>query len=120
MIRFVPATQELIERFYGHPQQYTVTAYAVMVDDDPDPKAIGGFIRYRPGIKLLFCDSIESERKSHKLTTLKFAKMLLQVADKNGWVLAALPEDADIIPEAVDTLEHLGFQYNEEQELYLR
>lgn len=120
MIRFVPATQELIERFYGHPQEHTVRAYAVMVDDDPVPKAIGGFIRYRPGMKLLFCDSNEAERKSHKLTTLKFARMLLKVADSNGWTLAALPEDADIIPEAVDTLEHLGFEYDEEQELYIR
>lgn len=116
-MKFVTATPELMRKFYGHDQYKTIQRGFVVVDGD-EPLAVGGFIRYGKDKRFIFVDSNEEARKKNKVTTLKFAKMLVKVAEDEGWTLYAFPEDS--IEEAEKTLLHLGFSYDEEQELYVK
>lgn len=114
-MKIVPATDALVREYYGDAPIPTMRAYVVL--DGDKPIAVGGFIRVRSKLMAIFSESKEGERQRHKLTALKFAKMLLKIADEKGWNLIADP--ACDIETARIFLVHLGFE-PDENGVYIR
>lgn len=106
MITVVPATEALLREFYGDKPWPTMQAWIVM--EDGKPITVGGFLRVRQNMRMLFCDTTDEARMAHKITAVKFTKMLLKIADEHGWTLIADP-DANI-STAPHFLEHFGFK----------
>ncbi len=114
-MRIVPATAELLREYYGETPRLTLRAYVIL--DGEKPVAVGGFIRIAHNYMAVFSESKEDEREKHKVTAVKFAKMLMHIADENRWKLFADP-DCDI-GTAKRFLERLGFRLNDAGE-YVR
>lgn len=115
MKNVVPATKELLREFYGEERLRTLpTMRAYCFMEDGKPAAVTGFIRLRHNVMALFSDADPELRKRYPLSALKLARMMLKIADDNGWTLIS---DADPrIPEAAGFLEHLGFEPGENGE----
>ena len=109
---FVPATESLMRRYpgYNYGSLPTLNAYVVM--DGEEVLALGGFIRVTRGRRVLFSEVLPETLEKHKLTAVKFAKMLMGVADKNGWTLVADPDEN--LEGAERFLHYLGFEPDDE------
>ena len=114
-MKIVPATTALLQQYYGVQHPFTVRAYVVL--DGDEPVGVGGFIRIRHNFMAVFSEAKPGEREKHKKTAVKFAQMLMKIADENEWGLLANP-DCDI-ETAARFLERLGFHRNEHGE-YIR
>ena len=85
--------------------------------DGDKPVGVAGFVRMSRTKMFVFTEAKGDVLANHKITVMKFAKMMLKIADENGWTLVATP-DSDI-PRAEYFLEHLGFEVDENGE-YIR
>lgn len=114
-MKIVPATQQLLSEYYG--VRLPVTTRAFVLLDGDKPVGVAGFLRVSSTVKVIFSEARPEVFEHHKVSVMKLAKMLMQIADANGWTLVADP-DKDI-QSAGKFLEHLGFMPNDDGE-YIR
>jgi hypothetical protein len=100
----IPATPELLECFYGRPQQRTVCALAAVVGDEP--VCVAGTFMER-GHKVAFADVTPRMRRYPK-TGLRMARSVMQMIRAAGVPVVAVA-DTHIEP-ARRFLEFLGFE----------
>lgn len=109
-MKIVPATLKLLEEYYGSRPPVTMRAFVLL--DGEEPVAVAGFLRMTSSTMAIFSEARLEVFEHHKVSVMKLAKMLMQIADTNGWTLVADP-DKDI-QSASKFLEHLGFDSNSE------
>lgn len=97
----VPATPELMERFYGKPQAVTVRALAAVLDGEP--LCIAGTFT-QGGVTVVFANVRPEMRKRFKKTGLRLARRVMQMAQGR---VVAMPDGN--VEAAARFLEHLGF-----------
>jgi len=114
-MKIVPATLELLREYYGDLAIPTMRAY-VLLDEDI-PVAVAGFIRAKNGKMLVISEARDWVYTDHKLTVMKFAKMMVRIADEKGWILMADPSPD--LPTSKKFILHFGFEINENGE-YIR
>ena len=114
-MKIVPATAALAEEYYGKPMPVSMRAY-FLLDDDSKPIGLSGFLRVTKQVKVIFSEGKEEAYRDKKLV-MKFAKMMMDIADENGWTLIAQVDEN--IPTAPRFLKHLGFILDETGE-YVR
>ena len=106
-MNIVPATQELVDEFYGTKLPVSVRGFFIL-NDEGKPIGTGGFIRRSANVMVLYSEGREEVYTHHKKAVVKLARMLLDIADRNGWTLIA---DADDTKETADGfLAKLGFE----------
>lgn len=115
-MKIVPATAELIDKFYDGKPLPTMRAYVVLNGED-EPIAVAGFFYRTQKQRILFSDIKNNENAKHKVLTMRVAKKLMKIADENDWTLIAYPNPE--IETATQFLSHLGFVPGENGE-YVR
>ena len=100
----VPATRELLERYYGHSQSRSVRALAVVLDGEPI--CIGGTCR--DGARVIaFAEIKPVMRERYRKTGLLLAKRVMAMIRETGVPVFTI---TDCNVEAAERfLEHLGF-----------
>lgn len=101
----VPATPELMERFYGTPQQITVRALAAVLDGEP--LCIAGTFT-QGGVTVVFANVKPEMRTRFKKTGVRLARRVMETV--SGRVVA-MPDGN--VEAAARFLEHLGFTKSE-------
>lgn len=114
-MNIVPATQELSDTFYGARLLVSIRGY-FLLDEEGGPLGVCGFTRRAKDTMIIFIDAKDGAFADKRII-LKFAKMMMEIADKNGWTLIALADETK--PTADKFIRHFGFQQNEEGE-YVR
>lgn len=110
-MKVIPATAELFGEYYGE-LPFTVPtmrAYFLMIDNKP--AGICGFVRLHGNQMMVFTESKDGVLENNRLSVMKFAKMMLKIADENRWVLIANRDET--IPTSGLFLAYLGFQPDE-------
>ena len=115
-MNIVPATAELVREFYGVNLPVSVRGYFIL-DENGEPIGTGGFIRRSANVMVLYSEGKEELYIKHKKAVVKLARMLLDIADRNGWTLIAEADDTK--PTAENFLTKLGFEQNAKGE-YVR
>ena len=107
-MKIVPATEALAREYYGGKIPVTMRAY-FLLDDDGKPIGAAGFIRKAKNYMVVFSEGKEEAYRDKKMV-MRFARMMMDVADSNGWTLLADADDTkDTAPRF---LTHLGFELN--------
>jgi acetyl-CoA carboxylase carboxyltransferase component len=101
----VPATPDLIKRFYGHAQPWTVRAFAAVLNGEP--LCIAG-VGYAEGQSVVFANVKPVMRERFKKTGVRLAKCVMQLVAERGQPVIALPDCG--LESAPRFLEYLGFQ----------
>jgi hypothetical protein len=109
-VAIIPANEKLMREYYGNCPLPTMRAFFLMEDDQPI--GVFGFIRLPNGRRLAVSESKVVLRERHKLSVMKFARLMLKYADSKGWVLVAFPDET--IERAPNFLKHFGFVPNED------
>ena len=114
-MKIVPATEALSREYYGSNLPVTMRGY-FLLDDDGKPIGAAGFIRKAKNYMVLFSEGKDEAFRDKKMV-IRFGRMLMDIADTNGWTLLADADDTkDTAPRF---LEHWGFELNEDGE-YIR
>ena len=109
-MRFVPATEALVREYYGNTLPLTFRGFVVL-NDGGEPVGVAGFLRKSKSVMVIFSEG-EAEAYSDKKLSMRLARLMMKIADDNGWTLIA---DADeTIPTAEHFLHRLGFKPNED------
>lgn len=113
MIEIVPATQKLVETYYGGKPAYSMRGVVAL--EDGIPVGLGGLMVYQ-GKTYMFCEMKDCARKYRK-SILKAGKQVLKLA--KGKIVYAVAQDG--IESAPRFLEHLGFQLlDNDKKLYVK
>jgi len=110
-----PATEALIREYYGGTLPLTMRGF-VVINDNGEVVGVAGFLRKSKDVMVAFSEGKE-EAYTDKRTVVRLARMMMDVADRNGWTLIAEPDDT--IPTSAHFLRRLGFEPDEEG-LYTR
>lgn len=103
-MKIVPATPEIIEAYFGHPQSRSMKAFAAIVDGRPI--CIGG-VKVEQGRQVAFAN-ISKEMRKYPVAGMKMARKVLEMMD--GPVYAMCDRN---IEAAERFLDHLGFKHLE-------
>lgn len=102
-VRLVPATAELIERFYGKPQERSIRGI-VMVRGD-EVLGVGGY--YVDGARVVVFSELNDEGMLQRKLIMRGAYEVLGMAAETGMPAHAIPDPR--IPSAAHFLKQLGF-----------
>jgi hypothetical protein len=105
----VPATRELMERFYGHPPRQTAQALVTLLGDEPI--GVAGVYADRYGRMVCFADTRPVLRERFSKTGVRMAHRLMKMAREKGVTLWAAADSG--IEPAARFLEYLGFTHVE-------
>jgi hypothetical protein len=107
VIEIVPATQELLSRYYGERPYPRIRGFVAI--QDGEPIGVGG-IAYRGEALEVFSD-LKPEMKAHKKTLYKTARRIVEILRQKRLpaYACANPEE----PTADRFLTRLGFEQNE-------
>ena len=111
----VPANAELTREFYGRELPVSIRGY-FLLNDEGEPLGLSGFIRRSKDKYIIFIDA-KDEAFENKRMILKMARMMLDIADMNGWTLIALADESKLTADGF--IKHFGFELNDEGE-YMR
>lgn len=100
----VPATPEILTRFYGQPQRCSVRALAAVLDGEPI--CIAGTC-VQGGRKVMFAD-VRDEMRRYPKTGVRMAKKVMDGIRADGVPVAAMADEG--VESARRFLEYLGFQ----------
>lgn len=103
MIEIIPATDEMIRRFYGGPVPQTVRAVAGVRDGEV--LGIGGY--YVCGPRVVIFSDIKPEYLGMKKSIVKATRKVLEMVRESGMPAMAVPDDG--IDGAKFFLDRLGF-----------
>ena len=103
MIEFVPATPELMARFYGKPIERTVRGFVGM--EDGEVLGIGGY--YLTQESIIVFSEISPKGMTKKKSIVKGIKKVLQIAKQTGLPIYAVPDVN--IESASKLLKPIGF-----------
>ena len=114
-MNIVPATAELAKEFYGRDLPVSVRGY-FLLDDEGAPLGLCGFIRRARNTMIIFIDAHDNAFDNKRMI-LKFARMVMDIADMNGWTLIAIADETKLTADGF--IRHFGFELDDNGE-YVR
>lgn len=104
-VDIVPATAELLQKFYGRPPLVAVKALVAVYEGEPI--CVGGYLQ-TGFVAIPFTDVRPVMRERFVLTGVKMAKRVMAMVRASGLTMVARPDLA--IEPSVRFLEYLGFE----------
>lgn len=113
MVELLPATQDLVERYYG--KRPLMSMRGIVAVEDGVPIGLGGLYRDQNRM-IVFCE-MKPAAKKYRRHILMAAKLVLALIREYDEVRAVASPDE---PTAVRFLEHLGFRHEVENVYVMR
>ena len=102
--KIVPATSDILNRFYGEPQKKTVRAVAIVKGEDV--LGVGGF--YVDEARVVMFSDLKPEALKHKKAVVLGTYEILRAAGETGLPAHAVADSR--VPGSEHFLEQLGFE----------